>query len=94
MTDKPPRMIFSLSEAEREALERLRKQRGLRSHAEVLRELIRQAASSGLPTPERQSEIKRHIAARRGERASDGVAEPKAEGAAFKSRLKGEWKAP
>lgn len=60
------RMIFDLTDEDKGALEKLRKQRGLRSHAEVLRELIRQAISSGLPTPERQAEMKTAVAAFRG----------------------------
>jgi hypothetical protein len=78
------RMIFDLTDTDREALEAIRKHRGHRSQAETLRELIRQAASSGLPSPERQAEIKPQIAAKR------AAAKP----APFRSRLKGEWKAP
>lgn len=57
------RMIFDLTDDDREKLEVVRKQRGHRSHAETLRELIRQAASSGLPTPARQAEMKAAVKA-------------------------------
>lgn len=50
-------MIFDLTDEDRGALETIRKNRGHRSHAETLRELIRQAASSGLPTPEQREAI-------------------------------------
>lgn len=82
------RMIFDLTDEDRAALEAIRKNRGHRSHAETLRELIRQAASSGLPAPERQAEMKAAALARQAQRRETT---PKT---AFASRLKGEWKAP
>lgn len=48
------RLIFDLSEEERAALERLRIRFGLRSHAETLRQLIRDAdggVSQAVPAP-------------------------------------------
>lgn len=38
---KPKRMIFDLTDDDREALERIRVEFGARSHAEVIRRLIR-----------------------------------------------------
>lgn len=85
MTDKRQRMIFTISDDERAALEKVRQRRGLRSHAEALRFLIMDAVSSGLPTPERQAEMKAEVARRQAKPAAP---------AEFKSRLKGQWKAP
>lgn len=52
------RMIFDLPDEDRAALEALRRNRGHRSGAETLRELIRQAAHSGLPAPAAQAAIR------------------------------------
>jgi hypothetical protein len=84
MSEKPKRLIFTVEDEDLAALEAIRRNRGLRSHAETLRVLIRQAASSGLPTPERQAAMK--VAVQKAQR--------KVAPAPFKSRLKGEWKAP
>lgn len=42
-------MIFDLTEEDRAELEAIRKHRGLRSHAETLRDLIRTSASASVP---------------------------------------------
>jgi hypothetical protein len=60
------RMIFDLTDDDRVALEAMRAHRGLRSHAEVLRQLIRQASGSGLPAPERQADIRAEVEHRAG----------------------------
>lgn len=54
------RMIFDLTDEDRASLEAIRKHRGLRSHAETLRHLIREVASGGL-SGEAQSALKAHL---------------------------------
>jgi hypothetical protein len=58
------RMIFDLTDEDRAMLEAIRKNRGHRSHAETLRDLIRLAAGSGLPSPAQQAEIRAAVLAR------------------------------
>lgn len=86
------RMIFDLTDDDRSALERLRVARGLRSHAETLRALIRgEGGEPPTATPQAPKPSFSHG------RSKTVVVPPKrerAEAPAFKSRLKGEWKAP
>jgi hypothetical protein len=78
---KPKRMIFDLTDDDREALERIRVELGARSHAEALRLLIRKGgAPDDPPAPVRPKLT-----------PAPAKPAPKAE---FKSRLKGQWKAP
>jgi hypothetical protein len=86
------RMIFDLTDDDRDALERIRIARGLRSHAETLRALIRGeggepvAAETPKPSPSfSHGRSKTVVVAPKRQR----VDAPK-----FTSRLKGEWKAP
>lgn len=79
--------MVDLDEEHREMLEALRRHRGHRSHAETVRELIRMASGSGLPSPEVQAAIKASALLDRPEK-------PKGSRPGFQSRLKGEWKAP
>lgn len=83
------RMIFDLTDEDRDALEAIRKHRGHRSHAETLRELIRQAASSGLPTPEQQAEMKAVVIAKQALARMPKTRSPKEGVAALNAHLSG-----
>lgn len=92
------RMIFDLTDDDRASLERLRVARGLRSGAEVLRSLIREAAAGGFATvvamPEPAKVVELTPLPADTPRYVKGVREPAAKPTPFKTRLKGEWKAP
>lgn len=80
MCMKPKPFNVLLTAQHRKGLEVLRRQRGLKSEGDVIRQLIERALGSGLPPPEQQAAIKAEAVRR--------------QAAPIKSRLKGEWKAP
>jgi hypothetical protein len=97
---KKPRMIFDLPDDERDVLERVRVKLGLRSHAEALRFLIRQADPAREPDPyalagQRAIKALAEQGVSSDKMSSGGIILPKPEPAPkFTTRLKGEWKAP
>lgn len=94
------RMIFDLTDDDRAALEQIRAARGLRSHAETLRALIRENNADGFVTvgtvktaePQRVVELPPPSPAAK--QRIKGTVEPASKRTPFKSRLKGDWKAP
>lgn len=85
------RMIFDLTDDDREALDRLRAARGLRSNAEALRALIRENTEGGeitlgvVKTPRSDKTVDLGVG---------GKPQAPIRGKTVVRRLKGEWKAP
>jgi hypothetical protein len=90
------RMIFDLTDDDRAALEVIRQRSGHRSQAETLRELIRSVKT--LSDRATEEDAKRGAAVLAAlERQRDAIVaarKPAPKPPAFKTRLKGEWKAP
>lgn len=87
------RMIFDLTDDDRAALEKLRAARGHRSQAETLRELIRGGIVE-IQTSEPTVAVAATPIPADAPRFVKGIREPAEKPEAFKTRLKGEWKAP
>lgn len=103
-------MIFDLTDADREALERVRVKLGARSHADVLRKLIRAGdeaptvtMSIGLGAPPDRAapaalsaQVEATLPAEPAPPTGSAILVRERERIArpIKSRLKGEWKAP
>jgi hypothetical protein len=75
-------IALRLTPAQAERVRARAKNRGL-SVTDAIREIIDQSTGSGLPTPERQAEIKAHVAAKQ----SEPIGRPKAKpGSLLKKR--------